>query len=91
MPGILARRFLITGRVQGVGFRAFAEGAARKNGVTGWVRNLADGRVEAHANGTLRQLDDLEALLRTGPRWAEVRSLEIMEASVTDAIAFLIR
>jgi acylphosphatase len=86
-----ARTFFVTGRVQGVGFRAFTERAARETGVTGWVRNLADGPVEVHANGTVAQLDDFEARLRTGPRWAEVRSVEVSEAAVTDAVAFLIR
>ena len=49
-----ARRFVISGRVQGVGFRAFAQHAARAIGVTGWAQNLDNGDVEVHANGTPR-------------------------------------
>jgi len=86
-----ARRFVVSGRVQGVGFRAFAQHAARGIGVTGWARNLADGRVEVHANGTPSQLDDFEARLRQGPRWGEVRSVTAAEAAVTDAGGFHIR
>ena len=86
-----ARTFLVSGRVQGVGYRAFAERAAREIGVTGWVRNLADGRVEAHANGTLDELDRFEARLMAGPRSATVRSVETAEAGATDAAGFLIR
>jgi len=90
-PGKSARKFLVSGRVQGVGYRAFAERMARETGVSGWARNLDDGRVEAHANGTAAQLDEFEARLRTGPRWADVRSVETAEAEVTDAVRFLIR
>ena len=86
-----ARRYLISGMVQGVGYRAFAERSARQIGVTGWARNLDDGRVEVHANGTAGQLDDLEARLRQGPRWAEVRAVEVSEAAVSPASEFHIR
>jgi len=86
-----ARRFVVSGRVQGVGFRAFAQHAARSIGVTGWARNLDDGDVEVHANGTKNQLDDFEARLRQGPRWGEVRSMTAAEAEVSDATAFHIR
>jgi acylphosphatase len=44
---VVARRFLVSGRVQGVGFRWFVKQTAEREGVTGWVRNLHDGRVEA--------------------------------------------
>jgi acylphosphatase len=86
-----ARRFVVSGRVQGVGFRAFAQHAARLLGVTGWARNLDDGDVEVHANGTSSQLDDFEARLRQGPRWGEVRSVTAVEVEVSDATAFHIR
>ena len=86
-----ARRFVVSGRVQGVGYRAFAQHAARRIGVTGWARNLADGNVEVHANGTKSQLDDFEARLRQGPRWGEVRSVSVAEAAVSDASGFHIR
>jgi acylphosphatase len=86
-----ARRFVVSGRVQGVGYRAFAQHAARGIGVTGWARNLADGNVEVHANGTENQLDDFEARLRQGPRWGEVRTVAATEAAVLDASGFEIR
>ena len=86
-----ARRFVVSGRVQGVGYRAFAQHAARGIGVTGWARNFADGNVEVHANGTESQLDDFEARLRQGPRWGEVRSVAVTEAAVSDTSGFQIR
>ena len=88
---IVARNYLITGSVQGVGFRYFAERAARSIGITGWVRNLADGRVEAHANGTREQLSEFESRLRSGPPRAAVRGFETLEAAPTDAETFYIR
>ena len=87
----MAREYLISGMVQGVGYRAFAERSARQIGVTGWARNQDDGGVEVHANGTVEQLDDFEARLRQGPRWAEVRAVEVSEAAVTAASEFHIR
>jgi acylphosphatase len=86
-----ARRYRISGRVQGVGYRAFAERIAREIGITGWAQNLGDGRVEVHANGTPAQLEDFEARLRQGPRWSEVRSVEVNDVAVLDAIGFHIR
>jgi len=86
-----ARRFLVSGRVQGVGYRAFAQHAAREIGVTGWARNLADGGVEVHANGTESQLNDFEAVLHRGPSWSEVRSVDATEVPVADVAGFQIR
>ena len=79
-----ARLYLISGRVQGVGYRAFAAHAARQVKVAGWARNLADGRVEVQAVGTLGQLDVLEGWLRKGPRWAEVRGVEVRETAAPE-------
>ena len=86
-----SRVFVISGRVQGVGYRAFARQAARELGVTGWVRNLANGDVESHANGSAAELEDFEARLRAGPRFAEVRSVRSSEAAVSSASEFQIR
>ena len=86
-----ARTFLISGRVQGVGYRYFAERSAAEVGVTGWARNLDDGRVEVHANGTAGQLEDYEGRLRIGPRFAEVRGVEVREAAVLELKGFSIR
>jgi acylphosphatase len=86
-----ARSFVISGNVQGVGYRAFARQAARAIGATGWVRNLANGDVEVHANGDLSQLDDLESRLRQGPRWGQVRAVTATEAPVSGDSDFEIR
>ena len=66
------RRYLVSGRVQGVGFRLFAQREANKLGVTGFVRNLADGSVEVVASGSIEQLAQLRALLENGPTFSSV-------------------
>lgn len=71
-----ARRFLVRGRVQGVGFRWFVEREAHILGIAGWVRNNADGSVEVLAMGTREQLAGLHSRLREGPRAARVDSVE---------------
>jgi acylphosphatase len=86
---VAARRLLISGRVQGVGFRWFAEDCARRIGVTGWVRNLDDGRVEAYVVGTPSQLDHFAARLHKGPPQSEVRGVELIEAVVQQLDSFL--
>ena len=91
MKGITARRYYVSGRVQGVGFRYFTVRAAEALGVTGWTRNLADGRVEVHANGTAKQLDDLESRLRAGPPAADVRGFDVGDSGVIEATGFQIR
>ena len=83
MPSkIVAKRYLIRGRVQGVGFRYFALHAAEQFGVRGYTRNLDDGRVEVYAVGTREQLSDLAGWLWKGPRFADVRGVEEQEANV---------
>jgi acylphosphatase len=91
MEHLGARHFVISGNVQGVGYRAFARQAARAIGATGWAKNLANGDVEVHANGTPAQLDDLESRLRQGPRWGEVRTVTVTQAPVSGDSAFEIR
>lgn len=83
-----ARRWLVSGRVQGVGFRWFVEEQARAIGVTGWVRNLDDGRVEAYAVGTPGQLDQLAARLHQGPPHSTVRGLEQVESEMQQLSSF---
>lgn len=73
----VARRLVISGRVQGVGFRWFAVDAARREGVTGWVRNLADGRVEAHMEGEAESVTRVERALRRGPAGARVDEIYV--------------
>ena len=73
------KRFLISGRVQGVGFRYFAHRSAVRLGVVGWVRNLPDGQVEALAAGTPRALLEFRQKLEAGPGGSVVRGLETSE------------
>jgi acylphosphatase len=78
-----ARRFIVRGRVQGVGFRWFVEREAHILGIAGWVRNNADGSVEVFAQGTRDQLSGLRSRLREGPRAARVEGVEDLEARPT--------
>jgi acylphosphatase len=75
----VARRYVIAGRVQGVGFRWFAHDAAAREGIHGWVRNMADGSVEVMAEGELTAVDRLEAAIRRGPASARVEDIAIEE------------
>jgi len=75
-----ARRFLVRGRVQGVGFRWFVEYEAHMLQIAGWVRNNPDGTVEVLAQGTREQLAGLHSRLREGPRAARVDHVEVSEA-----------
>ncbi len=67
---------LVSGLVQGVAFRAYTVDEARRLGVAGWVRNLADGRVEVEAEGDRRALEALVAWCRRGPPAAQVDDVE---------------
>jgi acylphosphatase len=71
----IARRLVISGRVQGVGFRWFTRDVAVREGVTGWVRNLPDGRVEAVIEGDSDAVTRVEQLLRRGPPGARVETV----------------
>jgi acylphosphatase len=75
-----ARRFIVRGRVQGVGFRWFVEREAHLLGIAGWVRNNADGSVEVLAQGTRDQLSGLHSRLREGPRAARVDDVDVSSA-----------
>ncbi|MGA2966615.1 MAG: acylphosphatase [Terriglobales bacterium] len=79
-PIVEARRFVVRGRVQGVGFRWFVEREAHILQIAGWVRNNADGSVEVLAHGTREQLAGLHSRLREGPRTARVDEVEVSEA-----------
>jgi acylphosphatase len=76
----LAHRYVVRGRVQGVGFRWFVEREAHILGISGWVRNNSDGSVEVLAQGTREQLLGLRSRLRQGPRAARVDDVEEFEA-----------
>jgi acylphosphatase len=82
------RRYLVSGRVQGVGFRWFVEREAATLGVAGWVRNRDDGRVEVMATGTSEQLSALHARLREGPRAARVDEVAVSPAPFLEAKSF---
>jgi len=75
----VARRYVVTGRVQGVGFRWFTHDAAAREGIHGWVRNLADGSVEVVAEGDAESLFRFEAAVRRGPGGARVESVDVDE------------
>ena len=83
----VARRFVVSGRVQGVGFRYFTQDTARREGVTGWVRNLPDGRVEAIADADADAGSCLERALRTGPRGARVDRVYVDDEDPTGKYA----
>jgi acylphosphatase len=88
---MLARRYLVRGRVQGVGFRWFVEREAHLLGIAGWVRNNSNGGVEVLAQGTREQLSGLRSRLGQGPRAARVDDVEESEARpVTGLISFRI-
>jgi acylphosphatase len=72
----VAKRWYVSGTVQGVGFRFFVQNKAKELGLSGWTRNLHDGRVEVYAQGSKDKLSDLAAALHVGPRMAEVRHVE---------------
>ncbi len=76
----LAHRFVVRGRVQGVGFRWFVEREAHILGISGWVRNNSDGCIEVLAQGSREQLLGLRSRLRQGPRAARVDDVEEFEA-----------
>jgi acylphosphatase len=89
---IVARRFLIGGRVQGVGFRVFVEARAATEGVHGFVRNLDDGRVEALVEGDRESVDLVELALRRGPAGARIESFDVELVAPSGRITgFMIR
>jgi acylphosphatase len=83
MAGKVARRFLIRGDVQGVGYRFFAQRAAARHQVVGYVRNLGDGRVEVYAEGPADTVETFKHDLPTGPRFAVVDHVEEINVEPT--------
>jgi acylphosphatase len=77
----VTRKYLVSGRVQGVGFRIFVTREAAALGLAGWTQNLPDGRVEVVASGRDEILDQLAKTLARGPRMAEVTGLEVSDIS----------
>lgn len=72
----VARKYIISGTVQGVGFRFFAQRAAARHQVRGYVKNLDDGRVEAFAEGDEKSVDDFKHDLTAGPAFSKVEHIE---------------
>ena len=72
----VARKFLIKGDVQGVGYRFFAQRAAARHQIVGYVRNCPDGTVEAWAEGPASSVEAFKQDLATGPQWAVVDQVE---------------
>ncbi len=85
---MIARRAVVSGRVQGVGFRFFAERAARDSGVKGWVRNRADGTVETFVEGEPGAVARYLERLRAGPGGSRVASLVEEEADLEGHATF---
>ena len=89
---VVARRYLVNGLVQGVGFRLFTEDAARHEGLVGFVRNLDDGRVEAVAEGEVKAIAYFERALHVGPPVARVERIDIEDLPPTgQGVGFQIR
>ena len=88
---MVRRRVIVSGRVQGVWFRGSTEAEARAAGVCGWVRNLADGRVEAVFEGPAAAVDALVAFCRRGPRHARVEGIELFEEAPEGLAGFQVR
>lgn len=77
----VTRGYVVSGRVQGVGFRYFVLRQAEQLGLDGWVRNLDSGQVEIRASGSEAQQQALEQVLRKGPRFSIVTNVEKSEIS----------
>jgi acylphosphatase len=87
----IARRYVIRGRVQGVGFRFFVEKHAQRIGLRGYAKNLGDGTVEVVAAGCETSLSELEGLLHQGPRLALVAGVDAQEAPMGEYTQFRVR
>jgi acylphosphatase len=83
-------RVLVSGDVQGVGFRWSTRGEAAGRGLSGWVRNLPDGRVEAVFEGPREDVDAMVDWCRFGPRWSTVTRVEAVEETPAGETGFVI-
>jgi acylphosphatase len=88
---MIAHRIFIAGHVQGVFFREWTVSRAREIGISGWVRNRSDGRVEVYAKGDQKQLDRFVSKLREGSPASKVDSLEIEVTSIERCEGFMRR
>mgnify|MGYP000270532500 CR=1 FL=1 len=87
----IQKHIYISGRVQGVGFRAFTRKQAAVLDIKGWVKNLADGRVEAVIEGKKNKVNQMAAKLKKGPSFARVNDFEIEEGEIDNFDNFEIR
>jgi acylphosphatase len=78
----IARKYVVSGRVQGVGFRFFTERVANELGLRGYVKNIWNGDVEAYAIGTEVQLEEFRRQLAEGPRMARVESVQESDTTI---------
>ena len=78
-----AKRFYVSGGVQGVGFRFFAERTANALGIGGYARNLSDGRVEVYVIGSAEQITAMKRELHRGPRMARVQRVDEEDAELS--------
>ena len=85
--GKVAWKFLISGEVQGVGYRFFAQRAAARHQVLGHVRNLRDGSVEVVAEGSANAVEEFKKDLVTGPQWSNVAQVEEISLEPTGLYA----
>jgi len=88
---IIARHVRVSGRVQGVFFRAWAQGQARELGLSGWIRNCPDGSVEAHLDGDENAVERMIERMRRGPSDARVEDVAVEEAQPEDTGRFELR
>ena len=88
---MVARHLSITGRVQGVFFRAWAREQADALGITGWIRNRPDGHVEAHLEGEQAAVEQMIERLRSGPPAAKVDDLRTWSVEACDFDDFEVR
>lgn len=89
--GVIARRIVVSGRVQGVFFRDSTRRTAEARGVAGWVRNRDDGSVEAHLEGDADAVESVIAWARKGPSRAEVTGVDVREVDSEDLSDFEVR
>jgi acylphosphatase len=87
---MIRRRVLISGRVHGVSFRDACQRVATEQGVTGWVRNLGDGRVEAVFEGTAEQVDRMVEWVHDGPTLANVADIAVQTEPAQGLTGFVV-
>lgn len=87
----IAKKYIVKGRVQGVGFRYFTEKVANRIGVYGYVKNLYDGSVEVYAIGSSEQLLNLKEHLKKGPGYARVESVIEEDMEIYDYKSFSVK